>query len=141
MKILAKERKEMREMFQRETERLAEDDQELRQQVKKQNEENTMQNRKILYLHDQNRRLHHKLRHAELESKKAARQNDQREKLNMKKVIQTELQNSIVSRGRNDSLELELKKFIKAEINEFLISKDWPARTCSIVFSCALETL
>jgi len=115
MKILAKERKEMRELFQRETKRLAEDDRELRQQVKRQNQE-------ILDLHDQNRRLHQKLRHAVLETKKAARQNDQRENLNMKKVIQTELQNSIISRGQNDSLELELKKFIKEEINEFLKS-------------------
>ena len=96
----------------------------------------------IAKLHDQNRKLHQKLRQAELETKKAARQKDQRKNLNMKKVIQTELQNSIVSRGRNDSLELELKKFIKAEINEFLISKDWPARTCSIVFyGCGLETI
>jgi len=151
MKILAKERKEMREIFQRENERLAEEDQKLQRQndqllqrlekqdekltkqaeeIVKQREENAKQNQMqqqqqqvIAKLHDQNRKLNQKLRHAELESKKAARQNDQREKLNMKKFIQTELQNSIISKGRNDSLELELKKFIKAEINDFLMTE------------------
>jgi len=162
MKILAKERKEMREIFQRENDRLAQQaeenakqnqlqqqklqrqndqllqrlekqDEKLQQQVTKQAEEITKQNQVqqqqqqvIAKLHDQNRKLHQKLRRSELETKSAFRQKDQKDNLNMKKMIHSEMQQSYIQAGRNntnDTLVLEMKKLIKKEINNFLKTK------------------
>jgi len=160
MKILAKERKEMREIFQRENDRLAQQaeenakqnqlqqqklqrqndqllqrlekqDEKLQQQVTKQAEEITKQNQVqqqqqqvIAKLHDQNRKLHQKLRRSELETKSAFRQKDQKDNLNMKKMIHSEMQQSYIQAGRNntnDTLVLEMKKLIKQEIDHYLM--------------------
>jgi len=132
MKILAKERKEMREIFQRENDRLAQQaeenakqnqlqqqklqrqndqllqrlenqDEKLQQQVTKQAVEITKQNQVNAKLHDQNRKLHQKLRHAELETKNALRQKDMKDNLNMKKMIHSELHQSFVQAGSNNT--------------------------------------
>merc|ERR1712142_713624 len=150
MKVLAKERKEMREerkemreQFQKENERREMEDRKIQRQndklhkklekqsgeILKQNVENSKQSAQIKKLQEQ-------LRQAELKTKDAIRQKDEKVKeemdtkidkalrqerhsSEMKSIVESVMTESVGERGHNNSLERELKKLIKSEIKEY----------------------
>merc|ERR1712142_1179904 len=154
MKVLAKERKEMREerkemreQFQKENERREMEDRKIQRQndklhkklekqsgeILKQNVENSKQSAQIKKLQEQ-------LRQAELKTKDAIRQKDEKVKeemdtkidkalrqerhsSEMKSIVESVMTESVGERGYDNSLEPELKKLIKSEIKDYLISE------------------
>merc|ERR1712142_904508 len=126
MNVLAKERKEMKEVFQRENAQLRKEDTKLHAQVDKQNQEIA--------------KLREMLRQAESKVNKSNRQRDQNDSLELeakiksairqedvhselKNIVKSVVQTSIGQRGSNDSLERELRKLMKSEINNFIINE------------------
>merc|ERR1712142_1227618 len=96
MKILAKERQEMREMFRRETARLDEEDRRQREENQKLKEQNDIQQDHIAKL----RRENQKLRRADVKIKQSIRQKDQN--------------------STSIPIHSELKKMMRREIQTFL---------------------
>merc|ERR1712142_921239 len=126
MNVLAKERKEMKEVFQRENAQLRKEDTKLHAQVDKQNQEIA--------------KLRKMLRKAESKVKKSIRQRDQNDSLELEakiksairqqdvyseveNIVKSVVQTSIGHRGSNDSLERELRKLMKSEINNYMINE------------------
>jgi len=133
MKILAKERKEMREerremrkIFQRETARLEKEDRKLQRQNDEQKEENIKQSQEI-------QQLKEKLRHADVVAQNSLRQKEQRGSVlfELKKIVKAEIKNfmSLEFKGKmnstmhEDDVQSELQKIVNAEIKDFLISE------------------
>jgi len=133
MKILAKERKEMREerremrkIFQRETARLEKEDRKLQRQNDEQKEENIKQSQEI-------QQLKEKLRHADVVAQNSLRQKEQRGSVlfEVKKIVKREIKNFMSlefkekwnSTMHEDDVQSELQKIVNAEIKDFLISE------------------
>jgi len=126
MKILAKERNEMREIFQHETARLEQEDRKLQRQNDEQKEENMKQSQEI-------QQLKEKLRQADLLTKNALRQKEQRGSVlfEVKKIVKAEIKNFMSlefkekwnSTMHEEDVHSELQKIVNAEIKDFLISE------------------
>jgi len=129
MKILAKERKETKEMFQQENSRLRREDKKLRKEDAKLRQE-------IAKLRDENQAL----RQADSKMQKSIRQRDENASLEfdarlrnsmrqedvhseMKNIFKSVMESSIGERGGNSSLEIELRKLMKSEITNYLITE------------------
>jgi len=131
MTILAKERQEMRQMFERETARLLEEtallhaeDKRQQKELKEQNEKLQLQDQKLKEQNDKIRqgqkkdklkmaklrRENQKLRRADAEIKQSIRQRDQKKSLE-------------VSEMKNTTHEEKLKKMIRNEITDFLMEE------------------
>jgi len=147
MKILAKERKETKEMFQQENSRLRREDTKLRKVDAKLRKEDTKIRKEATKLREQvdkqNKKiakLEEKLRQADLKTQKSIRQRDENTSLEfdtrlknsmrqedvhseMKDIVTSVMESSIGERGGNSSLEIELRKLMKSEITNYLINE------------------
>jgi len=119
--ILAKERKEMRKIFQRETERLRgkleeqrQEDDKLHQKLDKLHSQNEKQHAQIAKLQKENQVLHR----ANSKINKVIRQRDIRDPNNTRE-FDAKIKNSL----RQNDLSFELKKMMRAEIKNYLTTE------------------
>jgi len=126
--ILAKERKEMREIFRRETERLRQEDDQLRGKLEEQRQEDDKLHQKLDKLHSQNEKQHAQivklqkenrvLRRTNSKINKVIRQRDIRDPNNTRE-FDAKIKNSL----RQNDLSFELKKMMRAEIKNYLTTE------------------
>jgi len=133
MKILAKERKEMREIFQRETARLEKEDRRLLKKNDEQGEEIAKLQRQNDEQKEEIQQLKEKQRQADNVTKNSLRQKEQRGSVlfEVKKIVKAEINNFMSlefkekwnSTMHEDDVHSELQKIVNAEIKDFLISE------------------
>merc|ERR1712142_577273 len=140
MKVLAKERKEMKEVFQRENAQLRRESAQLRKEDTKLHAQVDKLHKHVNKQNQEMAKLREMLRQAESKVKKSNRQRDQNDSLELeakiksairqedvhselKNIVKSVVQTSIGQRGSNDSLERELRKLMKSEINNFIINE------------------
>merc|ERR1712142_806682 len=140
MKVLAKERKEMKEVFQRENAQLRRESAQLRKEDTKLHAQVDKLHKHVNKQNQEMAKLREMLRQAESKVKKSNRQRDQNDSLELeakiksairqedvhsefKNIAESVLKTSIGQHESNDSLEGELRKLMKSEINNFIIKE------------------